>query len=677
MKQLRKIVCLLALAMSIGLTTSAQTIAEFRTWAMTPPMGWNSWDCYYSTVTEDIVLKNAQYMKKNLLEYGWEYVVVDIRWYANHPSLGGGNYNQSNNPDCQLDEYGRYLPSPTRFPSVMKDGKNEGFKALADKIHAMGLKFGIHIMRGLPKYILDNPSAYKLKGSEATSWSRVYTSKNPECAWLADNLTVNNNTYGQLYYNSIIDMYAEWGVDFIKVDDISRPFHTNEIAMLRKAINRCGRPIVLSLSPGKTQLDYASSCLKYANMWRMMDDLWDSWSSVAAVFDEARQWSKYTRPGNYADADMLPLGQISMTVGDPGYTGADGGRWTRLTQDEQTTLMTLWGICHSPLFFGGELTKNDKFTNSLLQNKEYFRMHGYSEDNRQVSNQNGQIVWTAIDPDSHERYLALFSTGMGSGWIPMNKALYTSKIIKKADSKHSVDVEVDLPEGTTELALVVDDGGDNYNYDHGDWINPVFVSENGYEVPVTGKFVKRKYTNSYYNVIRENTNVYGDGKMKVDGKTYDKGFASDANTMMLVNVPDSIVKFKAICAADDSGTGQGGATTSIRFLLFTFDPQQASSSEEITVSLDKFGYAADEEVEVYDIWGKAQLEPVKGSVSAVVPAHGAKLLKLSASAASNIEGVQADELNNTENRFYRLNGAAIPSPQKGIFIANGKKYIMK
>lgn len=663
--------------LSFGIMMSAQTISGFRSWALTPPMGWNSWDCYYSTVTEDIVLKNAQYMKKNLLEYGWEYVVVDIRWYANHPSLGGGYYNQTNNPDCQLDEYGRYVPSPTRFPSAMQNGKNEGFKALADKIHDMGLKFGIHIMRGLPKYILNNPSAYKLMDSEGTDWSKVYTSKNPECPWLADNLTINNNTYGQKYYSSIINMYAEWGVDFIKVDDIARPFYTNEIAMIRKAINNCGRPIVLSLSPGKTQLSYASSCLRYANMWRMMDDLWDSWSSVAAVFDEARQWSEYTRPGNYADADMLPLGQISMTVGDPGYANADGGRWTRLTQDEQTSLMTLWGICHSPLFFGGEMTKNDKFTNSLMQNKEYFRMHGYSEGNHQVSNQNGQIVWTAYDPDSRERYLALFSTGMGGGWVPLSKALYTSKIIKKADTKHSEEVDVDLPEGTTELALVVDDGGDNNNYDHGDWISPTFISANGYEVPVTGKFVKRRYTNSYYNIIRENVNVYGNSKMKVDGTTYNKGFSSDANSMLLVNVPDSIVKFKAICAADDSGTGQGGATTSVRFLLFTFDAQQASASEEITVRLTQFGYKTTEEVEVYDIWAKKQLDPVKGSVSAVVPSHGAKLLRLSPSAASSIEGVRDEATDNPEVRYYSLSGAMIPSPQKGIFIANGKKYLLK
>ena len=106
----------------------------------------------------------------------------------------------------------------------------------------MGMKFGIHIMRGLPKYILDNPSAYKLKGAEDVSWNQVYTSTKPECSWLQDNLTIRNNKYGQLYYNSIVNLYAEWGVDFIKVDDMSRPYATEEINMLRKAIDQCGRP---------------------------------------------------------------------------------------------------------------------------------------------------------------------------------------------------------------------------------------------------------------------------------------------------------------------------------------------------------------------------------------------------------------------------------------------------
>lgn len=582
---MKKLLILLALLLGMN-PAQAQvdgTESTFRTWALTPPMGWNSWDCYYSSVTEDLVMQNARYMKENLLEYGWEYVVVDIRWYANHPSNGGGNYNQTN-PDCVLDEYGRYLPSPTRFPSAMQGGVNCGFKALADSIHAMGLKFGIHIMRGLPKYILSNKSAYKLAGDESitgTKWSQVYSSTTPACTWLKDNLTVKNNAYGQLYYNSIVDLYASWGVDFIKVDDMSRPFYTNEIQMLRNAIDQCGRPIVLSLSPGKTQYSYAESCLGMANMWRMMDDLWDNWSSVRAVFDEADAWQPYYRPGNYADCDMLPLGHIGMTVADNGYCSADNGRQTNLTEAEQRTLMTLWGVCHSPLFFGGEMTDNDEFTNSLLTNRDYLQMHAYAMDCHKHSEDGGQIAWTGVDPASGNRYLALFQTEAGNGWIYDDKALYASQVLAYTTDGHKEDVEVDLPEGTRTLALVWDDGGDNWNYDHGDWINPTFISKNGYEVPVTGDFVYKKYTNSYYNKINENKNVLGTGKMSVLGTTYDRGFAADANALILVWVPDSIVGFKATAALDDTGIGQTNSTTTMRFYVFDGDPRTSLSNSPV------------------------------------------------------------------------------------------------
>ena len=549
-------------------------VATFLTWAMTPPMGWNSWDCYYSSVTEKEVMQNARYLVDNdLVRHGWEYVVVDIRWYCDHPSLGGGNYNQRGDQGYVLDAYGRYLPSPRRFPSCMKDGINIGFKALADSIHNMGLKFGIHIMRGVPKAVVG--SNYQLKGSEQTPWSQVYNGTTSPCTWLKDNLLVRNNEAGQQYYNSIMDLYAGWGVDFIKVDDLSRPFYTDEIHMIRKAIDQTGRPIVLSLSPGKTQYQYAGECLDNANMWRMMDDLWDNWSAVDAVFNEAHVWSQYSRPGNFADCDMLPLGQIAMTIGDPGYTSAQGGRWTNLTHNEQLTMMTLWGICHSPLFFGGEMTRNDAFTLSLLNNEEYHRMHKYGTDARQVLNDEnlGHVAWTSTDPDTGNRYLALFQRD-NTRWIVGSKALYRSEVVSYTTDGHAVDVDIDWPEGEKSLVLVVDDGGDNFNYDHGDWINPTLVLRDGTEVELTGTYKTRQFTNSYFNRVYENKNVDNGGKMKVMGVSYDRGFSTDANAAIFFEIPEEldVVRFKAKAAADDSGIGQQGATTSLRFMVFCQNP---------------------------------------------------------------------------------------------------------
>ena len=562
------------LCVSLATLRAQDDMATFRTWATTPPMGWNSWDCYYSSVTEKEVMQNAQYLVDNdLVKYGWEYVVVDIRWYCNHPSLGGGNYNQRGTQDYVLDAYGRYLPSPTRFPSAMVNGENQGFKALADKIHSMGLKFGIHIMRGVPTSVVG--SSYKLKGSESTAWSQVYNGTTSPCTWLKDNLLVKNNEYGQLYYNSIFDLYAEWGVDFVKVDDLSRPFYTDEIHMIRKAIDQTGRPIVLSLSPGKTQYTYAEECLGNANMWRMMDDLWDNWSAVDAVFNEAHAWETVTRPGNYADCDMLPLGQIAMTIADNGYTAAQSGRWTNLSQNEQYTMMTLWGICHSPLFFGGEMTKNDAFTLSLLNNEEYHQMHKYGENAHQVYNDedNGRVAWTSTDPATGNRYLALFQRD-NTRWIVGSKALYKSETVAYTTDGHAVDVDIPWPEGSKTLVLVVDDGGDNYNYDHGDWINPTLVLKDGTEVALTGTYKTRDYTASYFNRVRENSNVDNGGSMKVLGVSYARGFSTDANAALFFTIPDDmdVARFKAMAAADDSGIGQTGATTSLRFMVFDQNP---------------------------------------------------------------------------------------------------------
>lgn len=565
-------------AMLISLSTvqaQSEDMATFRTWAQTPPMGWNSWDCYYSSVTEKEVMQNAQYLvDHDLVKHGWEYVVIDIRWYCNHPSLGGGNYNQKGTQGYVLDEYGRYLPSPTRFPSAMQNGKNEGFKALADKLHSMGLKFGIHIMRGVPKSVVGS-NKYKLKGSESTAWSKVYNGTTSPCTWLKDNLLVQDNEFGQLYYNSIMDLYASWGVDFIKIDDLSRPFYTDEIHMIRKAIDQTGRPIVLSLSPGKTQYQYAQECLDNANMWRMMDDLWDNWSSVDAVFNEADAWSKYVRPGNYADCDMLPLGQIAMTIADPGYTNADKGRWTRLTENEQLSMMSLWGICHSPLFFGGEMTKNDDFTNSLLTNEEYHQMHKYGQNAHQVENNedNGQVAWTSTDPATGNKYLALFQRD-NTRWVVGGKALYKSETVAYTTDGHAVDVDIEWPQGSKTLVLVVDDAGDNWNYDHADWLNPTLVLRDGTEVELTGKYKTRDYTKSYFNKIVENKNVSTGGKMTVLGTTYDRGFSADANAALFFTIPDDmdVVRFKAKAAADDSGIGQTNSTTSIRFMVFDQNP---------------------------------------------------------------------------------------------------------
>lgn len=372
-----------------------QSNPAFYASAKTPPMGWNSWDCYGPTVTEDEVKANADYMVKNLKDHGWEYIVVDIRWYVENTKAHG--YNQTDPIFC-MDEFGRLIPATNRFPSA-SGGK--GFKPLADYIHGKGLKFGIHLMRGIPVIAVEKNTL--IKGTEYHAGD-IY-SKELQCKWLRDMYTVVAQKPGaQEYYNSLFELYASWEVDYVKIDNLSRPYHKAEIELIRKAIDRCGRPIVLSTSPGATPLADADHVKTHANLWRICDDFWDDWSYMKPMFKLCRNWAPFSGPGHWPDADMLPLGRISIR----GERGDE--RMTRFTSDEQYTLMNLWAIFRSPLMFGGDLPHNDNFTLSLITNDELLEVNQNSTDNRELKHEDGSIVWTANVPGTKDKYIAFFNS---------------------------------------------------------------------------------------------------------------------------------------------------------------------------------------------------------------------------------------------------------------------------
>mgnify|MGYP002350229432 CR=1 FL=1 len=333
-------------------------------------------------------------MSEKLRSHGWEYIVIDIRWYVKNDKAGG--YNQKD-PVFTMDDYGRLLPATNKFPSA---AKGEGFKPLADYIHSKGLKFGIHLMRGIPVEAIQKN--YPIKNScyhAKDIYSGLY-----QCGWLHDMKTIDPRKAGaQDYYNSIFDLYASWGVDFVKVDDLSKPYFYYEINMIRKAIDQCGRPMVLSTSPGTTPLKWAKHIVNHANMWRICDDFWDDWDMLAHQFKRCANWAAYAGPGHWPDADMLPLGRIALRA----ERGKD--RMCGLSKAEQYTLMNLWAIFRSPLMFGGDLPSNDEFTLSLLTNDEVLAVNQHSSGNKQLKAENGLIVWTADVPDSEDKYAAFFN----------------------------------------------------------------------------------------------------------------------------------------------------------------------------------------------------------------------------------------------------------------------------
>lgn len=397
--------------------TSLFAQSDFRQWASTPPMGWNSWDCYGPTVTEKEVKANADYMAEHLSKFGWKYVIVDIRWYIANDKAGG--YNEKN-AIYVMDNYGRYQPAENRFPS---SSGGKGFKALADYVHAKGLKFGIHIMRGIPRQAVARHTP--VFGASGITADQISNEKHL-CSWLHDNYTVDASKKGaQEYYNSLFNLYASWGVDFVKIDDLSAPYyHQDEIELIRNAIDQCGRPIVLSTSPGETPIANADHVSSHANMWRMVNDVWDQWNDLVHLMDVAQKWYPYIGNGTWPDCDMIPLGHIAIR----GERGKD--RMTRLTHDEQYSLMTFFCIFRSPLFFGGDLPTMDDFTLSLLTNRKVLAMHEQSEGVRQLFLRNGQLAIASNNKSHKASYLALFN--LSDSTRKMKVDLKTNRIQRRS-----------------------------------------------------------------------------------------------------------------------------------------------------------------------------------------------------------------------------------------------------
>lgn len=364
--------------------------------AATPPLGWNSWDCYGTTVHEEEVKANADFMAERLASYGWNYVVVDIQW--SEPDAKAGGYRP--NADLVMDEFGRLLPALNRFPSA---ANGAGFKPLSDYIHSLGLKFGIHIMRGIPRRAVQR----NLPILNTSFYAQDIANIDSPCPWNSDMYGIDMSKPGaQAYYDSILALYASWGVDYIKADDMLYPYHADEIAALYQAIQRANRPIVLSLSPGvNLSTEYAEHLSQYCELFRISGDFWDRWEDLKNQFELCKTWVALSNPGCWADADMLPLGHIGIRA----ERGVD--RQSLLTHDEQVMLMTLWVMCRSPLMFGGDLPSSNDFTIGLLTNEEVLQVQRASCENTEFFRRGDQVVWSARSSESDDRYLALFNLG--------------------------------------------------------------------------------------------------------------------------------------------------------------------------------------------------------------------------------------------------------------------------
>jgi hypothetical protein len=439
-----------------------------------------------------------------------------------------------------------------------------------------------------------------------------------QCPWLKDMYTIVAGRDGaQEYYNSIFKLYASWGVDFIKIDDLSIPYHSKEIEMIRKAIDNCGRKIVLSTSPGETPIENAGHIMNHANMWRIVGDFWDNWTQVKEHFEVCNRWSSYIGNGHFPDADMLPLGRIGIRAerGD--------NRMCQLSKDEQITIMSLFTIFRSPLMFGGDLPSNDAFTLSLLTNKDVLYVNKYSQNNKQFFRHDDLIAWVADDPKTGDKFLAVFNASDQEKIIESN-ALWKSENITNNGSAQSTTFDLDIT-GAKKLYLVVSNDGDIFSRHHGDWIEPVL-----YNTKDTVKLTDLKWKNagSGHGTPQINRNS-SNNVLTVDNKEYKNGIGTYANSIIEFDVPEGCTRFKAKAGLDKEAVTPEFFGGNAKFMVFTQDPSGPMPADSVAIPVQLGQLGIDGSCIIKDLWNNKNLGTFSKEFAPYIPKHGSGLYRIS------------------------------------------------
>jgi len=356
-----------------------------------PPLGWNSWTNLGWRVTEKGILSNAETMAVKLKPFGYSYIVLDGGWHANPEPHDTG----------KVDQFGQ-ITNKERFPN--------GIPYLAEQVHKLGLKFGIHIMRGVSRTgyknnILVRGTAYKIRDVADTT---------SICPWSNDNYGINMSKPGaQEYYDSFIGQLIGWGVDFIKIDDITE--HPDEILAVKAAIDKTGKKVVLSLSPGDNAMVSHLQAFNVADMVRITPDIWDNQKGIDQAFTSWERWSVVSGRKFWIDMDMIPFGHLSLYNPDPDYLltdnkkeGQERGRerMSTFTKDQKYTFISLRALSASPLMMGGDLPTSDEFTYELITNKDMLSC-----------NQNGVVGKLVYCNDSIEIWKTPNKNNIQEGWI--------------------------------------------------------------------------------------------------------------------------------------------------------------------------------------------------------------------------------------------------------------------
>lgn len=377
--------------------------------AQTPPMGWNSFDSYGVYLHEKAAYENLEAMAEKLKPHGYEYFVIDNGWFGEYALQEGTIYPAEKHAhDIRINEFGHFLPSEVYFPN--------GLKRIADRCHKLGLKFGVHLMRGIPRkaYELDLP----IKGTHYTARDIANTDPKENCKWCHYCYGVDMSKPGaQEWYDGLIRYMADMGVDMIKYDDIVP--HPDEVEAVAKAIAKTGKPILLSLSPGGSVNPEAIDFFRLGNMLRVTKDVWDEQHYIDECFDAWRKWQGREQPGFWIDMDMIPFGPLQlmsppskdpkkgvMSKGDVALSGKGVTRWCQLTKPQMKTFITMRALAASPLMMGGDLPTLDEFSLMLITDPEML-----------ACNQNGVMGSLMLEKDGLETWKADKRGATGEGWI--------------------------------------------------------------------------------------------------------------------------------------------------------------------------------------------------------------------------------------------------------------------
>ena len=366
----------------------------------TPPLGWNSYDCYAESINEEQANANLDAFIEKLKPFGFEYFCLDAGWYADGDQvhhmdmIRNGQLRHMN-----IDEYGRFIPSPVNFPHTLR--------ALADRCHANGIKFGVHIMRGMPLMALEKNT--KIKGTDYHARD-IYDPDN-FCSWCKYCVATKADHPGTLaYYKSVVEYLAnDLKIDYIKLDDVTE--HPDHIRLFAEAINSVERPILLSLSPGNEIWTGKMEIYEeFGNMVRITPDIWDNDRSNQLKLERWYQCENITPGKCWLDLDMLPLGalQVSMPVNpDQDFNKHLGfARQSRMTPLGKRVMMSIMALSASPLIFGGDLPTTPQSDFDYVLEPEVLKC-----------NQNGVIGKRIFFAHHIDIRKAESKTEPGHGWI--------------------------------------------------------------------------------------------------------------------------------------------------------------------------------------------------------------------------------------------------------------------